>query len=500
MSRINSNVSSLVAQRIVGQQNNALTRSLERLSTGLRINRGSDGPADLIASENLRAEKVRISEALGNAERASQIANIAEGGLQEISALLTEVQSLVSQTANDSGLSLEEKEANQQQIDSILAAIDQIAGATSFQGTKLLNGNYDFNVTSVAATVDDYQVNGAKIAEGGTVAVKAIVTVSAQRAGMFLSAGAAALNLTNGTSSFTFELAGANGAREFSFASGTALTDVRDSINNFKSITGVSAAVSGTGVVLKTAEFGSDAFVSIDIVNDGGQAGEVMKLSSTNEARASTLAGNRTAYSVASAVIRDEGQDVTAIINGVTARGKGKTASVNTDALDVSITLTTAGAQAAATISAFTISGGGAKFNIGPTVDVGNQVRLGIGNVASRHLGDAATGFLDDLGSGKTANLIDGNLETADKVVSSAIAEVAGLRGRIGAFQKFTLGSAINALGVALENTTSAESVIRDTDFAEETANLTRAQILVQAANSALSIANAAPQNVLSLI
>ena len=108
MSRINTNVSSLLAQRILGQQNQSLTQSLERLSTGLRINRGADDPAGLIASERLRSEQAAISAAIGNAERADQVVNIAEGGLQEISNLLVEVQSLVGQSANEAGLSDEE--------------------------------------------------------------------------------------------------------------------------------------------------------------------------------------------------------------------------------------------------------------------------------------------------------------------------------------------------------------------------------------------------------
>ncbi|MEX2214074.1 MAG: flagellin [Phycisphaeraceae bacterium] len=498
MSRINNNVSSLIAQRIVTQQQKGLTTTLERLSTGLRINRGADDPAGLIASEKLRAEKARISGALSNAERADQFANIAEGGLQEISSLLTEVQSLVSQTASESGLSTEEKEANQQQIDAILASIDQIANTTSFQGVKLLNGNFDFQVTGVAGTVDSYRVNGAKIADGSTLGVKAIVTTSAQHAGVFISAGAAALDLTDSTSRFTFEVAGAKGSREFSFASGTTLTDVATSINSFKSVTGLSAKVSGTGIVLKSDGFGSSEFASVSITSVGGQAGAVHTLSTTNENRASTAGA--TAFAAVTAPIRDEGQDVGAIVNGISARGKGKTLLVSTDALDVSITLTTAGAQAAATISALTINDGGAKFNIGPSVDVGNQVRLGLGNVAARHLGIKATGFIDELGSGKSFNLIDGNLDDANKIIGGAIDQVASLRGRIGAFQKFTIGSAINSLSVALENTSSAESVIRDTDFAAETANLTRSQILVNAANSVLSIANSAPQSVLSLL
>ena len=88
MSRINTNVQSLIGQRVLGGNNKTLNTSLERLSTGLRINRGKDDPAGLIASENLRSEKASITAAIGNAERADQVVNIAEGGLQEINSLL----------------------------------------------------------------------------------------------------------------------------------------------------------------------------------------------------------------------------------------------------------------------------------------------------------------------------------------------------------------------------------------------------------------------------
>src|SRR3954451_15034824 len=105
MSRINTNVSSLIAQQTLARNNTQLNTSLQRLSTGLKINSGSDNPAGLIASENLRAEKAGITQAVDNAGRASNIIGTAEGGLSEVSNLLTELQSLVSQTANSGGLS-----------------------------------------------------------------------------------------------------------------------------------------------------------------------------------------------------------------------------------------------------------------------------------------------------------------------------------------------------------------------------------------------------------
>lgn len=497
MSRINTNVSSLIAQRVLGNQNQALNKSLERLSTGLRINRGADDPAGLIASETLRSEKTKISAAISNAERADQIVNIAEGGLQEVSSLLLELQGLVSQSANDAGLSTEEKEANQQQIDAILQSVDRIASTTSFQGTKLLNGTYDFTVSGQDSDVSNLKINAAKMGDDN-LDVKAVITQSAQHAGLFMSLGGTSLDLSASDARFTIEIAGADGSREFSFSSGTATSDMAAQINSFKDVTGVSAAVSGDGIVLKSTEFGSDQFVSVDIADTGGQAGELAMLSSINENVASTTGG--TAFSAVINAVRDEGQDVSAIVNGITARGKGLDVSVDTDALKVSFTLSETGAQSAGIIDAFTVTGGGAKFNLGPTVDMNNQVRLGIGNIASRHIGNESVGFLDDLASGKTANIIDGDIGDAQAIVDRAIKDISSLRGQLGSFQKNVVGSTINSLGVALENISAAESAVRDTDFAAETAQLTRSQILVAAATNALGISNAQPQNVLGLL
>jgi len=503
MSRINTNISSLITQRILGQQNNALNKSLERLSTGLAINRGSDNPAGLIASENLRSEQAQISSAIGNAERADQVVNIAEGGLQEINTLLLEVQGLVTETANDAGLSTEEKKANQLQVDSILQTIDRIASSTTFQGTKLLNGSFDFTIASQASTVVDFDINAAKLGFGDTRTVQVVVTASAQHAGLVLSAGGAQLDLSAATATLTFEVAGADGSREFSFASGTALTAIVDGVNTFTSVTGVSASLSATAIVLKSDEFGSSQFVSVQISDSGGintavATAGITTLNATDENLA--VVASNVLFSAATNPIRDLGQDVASIINGIAATADGATTRVNTDFLDLSIELSDSGAQNLATIDAFRITGGGAEFLLGPSVNIDNQIRIGLQNVATRNLGTVSGGFLDDLASGKSSNLVDGNLEAAQKIVNLGISEVSNLRGRLGAFQKNVVGATIRSLGVALENTSAAESAIRDTDFASQTAELTRSQILVNAATSILGIANSQPQSVLSLL
>jgi flagellin len=498
MSRIITNVPSLLAQRVLGQNNRTLNQSLERLSTGFRVNRGADDPAGLIASEKLRSEKAAISAAIGNAERADQVVNIAEGGLQEINSLLIELQGLIGQSANEAGLSKDEFEANQLQVDSILQTIDRIASTTSFQGMKLLNGTYDYDINNQHANVQDYQINAAKLESGDTRDVSVVVTQSAQNGVLFLSMGAA--SLVTGGDSFRFEIAGADGAREFSFSSGTTLTDIAAQVNTFKSVTGVSASVTGTAIQLASTEYGSDHFASFKMLDAGSQAGNVYLASSVNQNAIDTATGVTFATLEGSNARKADGQDLGATINGITATGNGNTARINTDFLDLSITLNDTGAQTLASFNAFTVTGGGAKFSLGPNVDIINQVNIGIQDVATRKLGRAGVGYLDALAQGRPSNVVNGDRETAQKIVNAAIDQVSSLRGRLGAFQKNTVGATIRSLGVALENTSAAESSIRDTNFAAETAELTRNQILVQAATNTLALANSQPQSVLQLL
>src|SRR5690349_14606582 len=214
MSRINTNVSSLIAQRVLKKNNDGLNKSLERLSTGLKINSGKDNPAGLIASENLRAEKAGITQAIDNAERANNIIGTAEGGLTEVSSLLTELQSLVGQAANTGGLSTEELQANQLQVDAVLGTINRIAGSTSFQGAKLLNGNYAYTTSSVATSAfGSLQVNAANLPGNKTEAVVVQVTNSAT-IGQVSHTGATGL----GASAVTLQIAGNNGIQQLSFA------------------------------------------------------------------------------------------------------------------------------------------------------------------------------------------------------------------------------------------------------------------------------------------
>ena len=235
--------------------------------------------------------------------------------------------------------------------------------------------------------------------------------------------------------------------------------------------TGVSAIVSGSSLRFVSTSYGTSSFVSVKTLNG------------------TFLNGN------------DKGQNASVSINGSSADVDGLTASVRTGDLDIELTLDSAfGTAVSTTGTSFTITGGGAKFQIGSQVNRPGQINVGVGSVNTTKLGNEITGYLSSLQSGGTNSLVGGNTIQAQKILSTAIKQVANLRGRLGALQKNVLESNINSLSVARENVTASESAIRDADFAAETASLTRGQILQQAGTAILAQANALPNNVLSLL
>lgn len=476
MSRINTNVQSLVATRVFGKNNADLSQALNRLSTGLRINSGRDDPAGLIASETLRASKKAITAATDNARRADTIVAIAEGSLQEVNALLLELEDLIDRSANEAGLTSAEVDANQLQIDSILQSINRLSNSTTFGDTKLLAGGFAFSTSGVATSaIAAVQVNSAKIPDNASRTVDVQVVTASE----FAVVSAVGGNTADGalSASVTIQVAGNFGTEVFTFASGTTQAQIATAINSSTQLTGVSAVVSGPAVAFTSTTFGAKGLVDIDVINDSGSTG--LQLTGNGE---------------------DEGVDGTIIVNGQQARVNGLDATVRSGSLSLDLKLNQDLATTAGSSSNFAITGGGAKFNIAPEVGLVGQETIGLQSVSTGSLGDAATGFLSSLQTGEANDLNSGNLTTSQRVVREAIDQVSSLRGRIGAFQRNTIATSINSLLVTFENTAAAESAIRDADFAVETSNLTRSQILVNSATSTLQLANAQPQNVLALL
>jgi len=486
MTRINTNVSSLIAQNNLNRTNADLATRLQRLSTGLKINRGADDPAGLIVSERLRTEISGASQAIENVERASSVIATTEGALQEINSLLVSIKGLTIEAANTGAFSQEEIEANQLQIDSAVESITRISNTASFAGLKLLNGSLDYLSSGLTTSqITDVSVFGANFGLDDTIPVNVEVLNSAERAELFISgntAGAAGELL----SSVTFEVQGTRGVEVFSFVSGTALSAVAAAINQVRDATGVTASLVSagdptSGLVLRSSDFGSDSFVSVRKLDDGD-------FFQTYDAQGG------------SAVNRDEGADVLALVNGNLAIGDGLDVKLNTTTLNLGLTLASGAAQTTGSNYSFTITGGGATYQIGPSVNTQQQVGFGIQSVAATRLGNSRVGFLNSVTTGGDNSLVAGRAREASEIINTAIDQISVMRGRLGAFERNTLQTTLRSTQIALENLTASESSIRDTDFAEETAKLTRAQILQQAGTSTLGIANSSAQNVLSLL
>jgi len=270
-----------------------------------------------------------------------------------------------------------------------------------------------------------------------------------------------------------FSLAGKDGSQVFSFSEGTTIAQMEAAINLLSDSTGVSASTDGTTLELVSTDYGEEAFVDIQVISEA--------------------AGGTITAAVGQGA-RETGTDIEGRINGTEANGTANALSLDTATLAMSFNVD-AGYSGNITL---TIDGGGAMFQLGPVVVSNQQSRMGISSVNTASLG-GANGRLYELGSGESAALASDPTKAA-QIIDEVINKVTSLRGRLGAFQKTTLDSNIASLSDTLENLVSAESAIRDADFAAEAAALTRAQILVQSGTSVLAIANQNPQNVLALL
>jgi flagellin len=474
MARINTNVASLTAQRGLAKSQKTLSDTLQRLSTGLRINRGADDPAGLIASEGLRSEISGITQAIDNSQRASNVIATAEGALSEVASLLLNVKSLVVQAANAGALSPDEIAANQLQVDSAIESITRISNTSTFAGLHLLNGSLDY-VTSgvVTSAIKALHISQANFGTNATIPVQINVINSAKTADLEFRTSSVGAPVT-------LEIKGNDGVEVLTFTSGTAASAIAFAVNRVTDATGVQAALinsanAASGISFQSSGYGTKSFVSVR-----AQSGTFGVVDENGNSKS-----------------RATGGDAVATINGALTVGDGLNIKLNTSTLDLNLTLDE---HFGIGKSSFAVTGGGALFQLGPQVVSNSQVNIGIQSVSAASLGDSDVGFLNDLVTGGSATLVGGDAATASKIIERAINQVAILRGRLGAFEKNTLNTNQNSLSVALENVTASESTIRDADFAAETSALTRAQILTQAGTSVLATANSTPQTVLSLL
>lgn len=495
--RINNNISALNAARQLRTSNGKLSMSLERLSTGLKINSGKDDPAGLIISEQLRSQIVGLKQAVTNAQDAINLVGTAEGALSEVSSLLLSIRRLAIDSANAGATDQDQLDANQAEVDSAVTSINRIANTTQYAGKKLLNGTAGFQVEEIAAGIKDVQISRAVFGTAETIEVKYKIIEPAKFAEITIDLGATGKL----TSSSVVQFTGPSGGQQIAFGVDSTADEIIATVRTLQGNTGVTARKGATDneIVFVSTDVGSDQRISLTDI-DGDKV----------------LFGNGGAN-----IIAATGEDMQGSVNGVLAHGFRNELTVagpqfsghltfNYNAIvDSAIPVDATSAQAAEVVpsgvlndtdanGSFKLVTKGLVFQLGAFTDPNFQETMGIDDVNAQNLG-VAEGRLSSIVAGGINNL-SSDPDQAAKIIDGAINDVAKVRARLGAIQKNTFETAINSLEISIENLTASESRIRDLDFAEETVTFTRNQILVQAGTSIAAQANASAQSVLKLL
>ncbi len=467
--RINLNTAAMNSHRNLANTDNAMSRTMERLSSGYRINRAADDPAGLVISEKLRAQVSGLQTSIANSNDAINMVRTAEAALAEVHSLLHTMRDLAVHASNTGANDDASIAADQSQINSSIQSINRIASTTQFGSRFLLNGQ----AGALATVEDNVHISGAtpkSNTPAGYVSVQ--VTQVATKAQMDTSQTYASSNATVANAGNI----SVNG-QTIQVLATDKVSDVLAKINALRSLTGVSARWDGDHVELNQEKYGSDQFIayteSAQILNGG--------ISHVQKGQDAV------------ATITYEGTGATEVFNaGSGLRLKGATSGMI-------INLTEAGNAVGNYTNALFVNSGKLQFQIGP--NVGQSIELSLPSVAASELGKTATGLTNP-----NWTVADIDVSTAEgakdaiRLLDAAISEISLIRSDLGSFQKNTLESNINSLGIARENLAASESMIRDADMAAEMVRFTRDQILLQSGTAMLTQANLAPQTLLSLL
>lgn len=453
---INHNIAALNTYRQLSNNNTISQKSLEKLSSGLRINRAGDDAAGLAISEKMRGQIRGLEQASRNAQDGISLIQTAEGALNETHSILQRMRELAVQASNDTNTTIDRDEI-QKEIDQLVSEIDRIGNNTEFNTKNLLNGGAGIRASITGDT------NGAVSVISGTSDTKAGETIQLTA----FTAATADNQATNSLAALT--VAGVldnastltvNGTT-FSFAAGTTVDQMVTSINN-----------ADIGVTAENAT--NELKITSNVV---GSASEL------------TLSG-------------------TGDFRGFAAKNEGADASVTFGGAD-------AGTNYVAIGNTFTIVDSGNNINglqfkidanktfTNPTtitVDQNNSLSLQIGANANQMMGitigdmRASALGVDNIDVSSATNATSGIT-----TINNAIETVSAERSKLGAYQN-RLEHTINNLGTSAENLTASESRIRDVDMAKEMMEFTKMNILSQAAQAMLAQANQAPQGVLQLL
>lgn len=500
--RIQHNIMALNSNRQLGINNSAVARSLEKLSSGYRINRAGDDAAGLAISEKMRAQIKGLEAATDNSQDAISLVQTAEGGLQEVHSMLNRMTELATKSANGTYTDDVDRKALQDEISALKDEINRIADGTDFNGIKLLDGTMGVGTAGVVANATITDATGIDAATKFTITAPAgykvkidVSTDGSSGASWGSNDQTMTIKLSNNKSYTQSEIdALINGA------SGTPADAVgkikveidRDFSTKATGGANLVSAANGTSAAAKQASKTSAASGVTVTATKAGVNTSKLTISSNgaNPIGASALASGDAelnleadkSYSASeiNRMLAEAGVDMRVSYDG---NKRGDALSAVTDGI------------AAGTAGVFELAnggglsaGGGLTLQIGDTNDTYNQLELSIGDMHVNALDLSSV----DISTRDGASAAMAKIKTAINTVSTS-------RGKLGAIQN-RLEHTINNLGVTTENITSAESRIRDVDMAKEMMNYTKNSVLVQSAQAMLAQANQQPQSVLQLL
>ena len=478
---VQHNMQAMNANRMLNVTTSAQSKSTEKLSSGYRINRAADDAAGLTISEKMRKQIRGLDQASTNAEDGVSSVQTAEGALTEVHSMLQRMNELATQAANGTNSKDSDRQAIQDEIDQLTTEIDRVSETTKFNETYLLKGDK-------GATKNVYM-------NGHDAGLKGTLTDSAKSATFVMDTLKAGDKYT---------IAG----KEYTIGSAkTELTDLIDKAD--KELTAAAAGTKDVEIDGKTytltykqggntiAEVGGNAVASLTDLKDKVKEGSSVSYDGKTLTAMNDKLGGGTDRKAADGIDDDDSSIITAAQAKKLIKAE-LIAANNIGTVDSKATVDDGTDDAATGKTTFNITKGYAtvadtlSFNlhVGADADMTNKINVNIDSMDSASLGIKGLNIKDDSGNAATY---------AVDAISDAISKVSSQRSSLGAVQN-RLEHTINNLDNVVENTTTAESRIRDTDMASEMVNYSKNNILAQAGQSMLAQANQSTQGVLSLL
>jgi len=494
---ISTNLASLNAQRNLNTSQSGLATALQRLSSGLRINSARDDAAGLAISQRFTSQINGLNQAVRNANDGISLAQTAEGALQESGNILQRIRTLAIQSANDSN-SAADRKALQAEVSQLTSELNRIANTTTFNSKKILDGSFSgqkFQVGADANQTIDVTVADARATALGNYTFASVNATAAN--GLEVATAAAAALAANNFNTQALTISGALGQSTIAAGTlpdGSTARTIAAEVNNVTGSTGVTATASTTATIGALSAAGTFAF------NIYGQNTTAVSISAT-------VTSTTDLTQLRDAINLQTGQ------TGITATGTGATLTlVQAEGYNIALegvlatgtaTLSLTGGEGAAAVLGGAVGtdsstvGGEVTFNSENAFTLSSSVAAAAGNLFNAAAAAGVTGALASVGSASVSTQSGAN--SAISVLDAAIQKLTSIRADLGAIQN-RFGSTIANLSTTSENLEAARSRVRDTDFAAETAALTRGQILQQAGIAILAQANALPNGVLALL